>query len=175
MIRNLKIENLLINIVNSIFNVDIQKRNRKEEVVNARRVFFKILHDFGYSKTDIAACLRMHHATIIHSLKDVDYHLKNNPLLMQRYNLCKEDFDYHSKEIYDADKLNKLTHEDILRSKMVTLKIENDALKKEINSLHSEIREFGQYAPLIRIIKDRVHKNNVEAFRRKLYMIANGV
>ena len=94
---------------------------------------------------------------------------------MQRYNLCKEDFDYHSKEIYDADKLNKLTHEDILRSKMVTLKIENDALKKEINSLHSEIREFGQYAPLIRIIKDRVHKNNVEAFRRKLYMIANGV
>lgn len=175
MTRNLKIESLLTNIVNSIFNVDIRKRNRKQVVIDARCVFFKILFDFEYSKTDIAAALGMHHATVIHSLKMMPQYLQEDSFLREKYRVCQQDFNDQVKGINKPIEVDRLTHEDILRNRMVTLKIENDALKKEIKSLHSELKEFGQYASLIKVIKDRVHKNNVDAFKRKLNMIANGI
>lgn len=173
--RNLKIESLLISIVNSIFNVDIQKKSRKQQVIDARCVFFKILFDFKYTKTDIAAVLGMHHASVIHSLRMMPIYLQHDSFLRERYDKCRQDFKEQLKDIHNPIELTKITHEDILRNRMVTLKIENDALKKEIKSLHSELKEFGEYAPLIRVIKDRVHKNNVDEFKRKLNTIANGI
>ncbi len=173
--RNLKIESLLISIVNSIFNVDINKKSRKQQVIDARCVFFKILFDFKYTKTDIAAALGMHHATVIHSLKMMPIYLQHDVFLREKYDKCRQDFNEEIKDIHNPVEYTKITHEDILRNRMVTLKIENDALKKEIKSLHSELKEFGEYAPLIRVIKNRVHKNNVDEFKRKLNTIANGI
>lgn len=173
--RNPKVESLLISIVNSIFNVDINKKSRKQQVIDARCVFFKILFDFKYSKTDIASVLGMHHATIIHSLRMMPIYQQHDSFLKDRYDKCRQDFNEQLKDIHNPIEVTKITHEDILRNRMVALKIDNDALKKEIKSLHSTIKEFGEYASLIRIIKDRVHKNNVEEFKRNLHRIANGI
>ena len=173
--RNLKVESLLISIVNSIFNVDIKKKCRKQQVIDARCVFFKILFDFKYSKTDIAAVLGMHHATIIHSLSMMPIYIQHDSFLKDRYEKCKKDFKKNIGDVYTPIVVDRLTHEDILRSRLVTIKNDNEALKKEIKSLHSTIKEFGEYASLIRIIKDRVHKNNVDEFKRNLHRIANGI
>lgn len=173
--RNLKIESLLISIVNSVFNVDINKKSRKQQVIDARCIFFKILFDFKYTKTDIAAILGMHHATVIHSLRMMPIYLQHDAFLRERYDKCRQDFNEQIKDIHNPIKVTKITHEDILKSRMVALKIQNDALKKEIKSLNSELKEFGEYAPLIRVIKHRVHKNNVDEFKRKLNAIANGI
>lgn len=173
--RNIKIESLLISIVNSIFNVDIKKKSRKQQVIDARCVFFKILFDFKYTKTDIAAVFGMHHATIIHSLKMMPIYIQHDSFLKDRYEKCKKDFNENLGDVYKPIVVDILTHEDILRSRLVSLKINNDALKKEIKSLHSTIKEFGEYASLIRVIKDRVHKDNVDEFKRNLHRIANGI
>ena len=55
--RNNHLEERLINIVNANFNVDVRKKNRKRDAIDARSIVCKILYDHGYSKTNIAKVL----------------------------------------------------------------------------------------------------------------------
>jgi len=173
--QNKKLESLLITIVNSRFGVDIRKRDRRRVVIDARCIYFKILFDFDYTKNDIAASLNMHHATIIHSLKMVPVYMHQDTILKYKYKQCYEDFNIEVNEFYKQNESVSFNDEDIWYNEVLSLKIKNEALKKEIKSLHSTIKEYGEYAPLLKIIKGRVHKYNVHEFSKKLNTIANGI
>jgi hypothetical protein len=78
-------------------------------------------------------------------------------------------------KVYKPNKKINFTTEDIWYNEVIALKINNEALKKEIKSLHSTIKEYGEYAPLLKIIKNRVHKYNVHKFTKKLNTLVNGI
>ena len=171
--RNNHLEERLINIVNTHFNVDVKRKGRVRSIIDARSVACKILYDQGYTKTDIAKVLNQHHATIIHTLKMFSIYLTQDPMLRFRYDECRQYFcDYKEDgnfSIFD------FTNIESLRNEIIRLKIENKSLINENKSLHSSIEKQGKYAPLLEIIKERVTDKNVDTFRKKLRAIANGI
>ena len=173
--KNKKLENILVTIVNARCSADIRKRDRHRNFIDGRSIYFKILLEFGYSKKNIAESLDMHHATVIHSLNMLNVYIRQDKILKYKYKQCYEDFKLEVDKVYKPSKVINFTPEDIWYNEVVELKINNEALKKEIKSLHSTIKEYGEYAPLLKIIKNRVHKYNVHEFSKKLNTLANGI
>ncbi len=173
--KNKKLENILVTIVNARCSADIRKRDRHRNFIDGRSIYFKILLEFGYSKKNIAESLDMHHATVIHSLNMLNVYIRQDKILKYKYKQCYEDFKLEVDKVYKPSKVINFNPEDIWYNEVVALKINNEALKKEIKSLHSTIKEYGEYAPLLKIIKNRVHKYNVHKFTKKLNTLVNGI
>lgn len=173
--KNKKLENILVTIVNARCSADIRKRDRHRNFIDGRSIYFKILLEFGYSKKNIAESLDMHHATVIHSLNMLNVYIRQDKILKYKYKQCYEDFKLEVDKVYKPSKVINFAPDDIWYNEVVALKINNEALKKEIKSLHSTIKEYGEYAPLLKIIKNRVHKYNVHEFSKKLNTLANGI
>jgi hypothetical protein len=79
-------------IVNDIFLVDLEVKNRKRDVVDARKVYSKILRDNGYSYELIGKTLGKDHATIIHYIKNIEYILSYDKIIIDKYVACKNVF-----------------------------------------------------------------------------------
>jgi len=79
-------------IVNDIFLVDLEVINRKRDVVDARKVYSKILRDNGYSYDLIGKTLGKDHSTIIHYIKNIEYILSYDKIIIDKYIACKNVF-----------------------------------------------------------------------------------
>lgn len=86
-------------IVNEIFSVDIDDKRRKRTIVDARKVYSKILRDLGYGYENIGKTLGLNHCTIIHYLKNTDDLIKFDAVFKKRYNMCLKKFLLYNKEI----------------------------------------------------------------------------
>jgi len=84
--------NELKRIVNDIFLVDLEVKNSKRGVVDARKVYSKILRDSGLSYELIGSTINKDHATVIHYVKNVEYLLSYDRALMEKYVACKNVF-----------------------------------------------------------------------------------
>jgi len=91
-------------IVNDIFLVDIEVKNSKRGVVDARKVYSKILRDSGYSYELIGETINKDHATIIHYVKNIEYLLSYDRLLRDKYVACKNVFIKKRKSIKEQVK-----------------------------------------------------------------------
>lgn len=91
-------------IVNDVFLVDIQVKGRKRGVVDARKVYSKILRDSGYSYELIGETINKDHATIIHYVKNIEYLLSYDRILIDKYIACKNVFIKNKKSILDQAK-----------------------------------------------------------------------
>ena len=82
----------LLDIVNKVFeeNVDVKyqdgvfTQSRKREVVTYRHAFCKISYSLGYKLKAIADFINKNHATVIHSIRNVDNLLKSHDFEMTR-------------------------------------------------------------------------------------------
>ena len=63
-------ENTLKELIHELLNIDIMKKTRQRDVVDARKIYSTILHTQGQGVTHISKTLRKNHATIIHYIKD---------------------------------------------------------------------------------------------------------
>jgi len=79
-------------IVNDVFLVDIEVKDSKRGVVDARKVYSKILRDSGYSYESIGNTIKKDHATIIHYVKNIEYLLSYDQILREKYVACKNVF-----------------------------------------------------------------------------------
>jgi hypothetical protein len=79
-------------IVNDVFLVDIELKDSKRAVVDARKVYSKILRDRGYSYESIGNTIKKDHATIIHYVKNIEYLLSYDQILREKYVACKNVF-----------------------------------------------------------------------------------
>jgi len=79
-------------IVNDVFLVDIEVKDRKRKIVDARKVYSKILKDSGYSYELIGETINKNHATIIHYIKNIEYLLSYDQILREKYVACKNIF-----------------------------------------------------------------------------------
>lgn len=77
-------------IVKEIFLIDVDTQSRKRDVVDARRIYSKILREEGFSFEFIGESVGKDHATIIHYTKSIDTILTHDKALRDRYIACKE-------------------------------------------------------------------------------------
>lgn len=101
--------NTLKRIINAELQLDILKKDRSMPYVNGRLIFSYILQKKGVTYQRIGAHLGKNHATIIHSVKNAEHHLKHEPELKGIYNVCKTIFEYEHNPIleYTYDELLK--------------------------------------------------------------------
>ena len=83
-------------IINEVFLVDIDIKSSKRAVVDARKVYSKILRDSGYSYELIGETINKNHATIIHYVKNIEYLLSYDQILRDKYVACKNIFTVNS-------------------------------------------------------------------------------
>lgn len=82
----------LIKIVNEVFFTDISKNSRKRTIVDARKIYSKILREKGFCYQSIADSLDKDHATIIHYIRTIDSILEYDKTLRNMYMTCKSIF-----------------------------------------------------------------------------------
>ena len=91
-------------IVNDTFLVDIEIESRKRDVVDARKVYSKILRDSGYSYESIGNTINKNHATIMHYVKTIEHLMSYDQILRNKYVACKNVFIKNKKSILDQIK-----------------------------------------------------------------------
>jgi hypothetical protein len=79
-------------IVNNVFGVDLSKSTRERQLVDARRVYSKVLRDRNYTFELIGKSLGKDHATILHYTKSIDSILLYDKDLRDKYLTCKSLF-----------------------------------------------------------------------------------
>jgi len=79
-------------IVNNIFLTDVDSDNRQRQVVDARKVYSKILRDLGYSCQAVGDSIKKDHATILHYQRNVEHLLAYDETLRAKYKACKDAF-----------------------------------------------------------------------------------
>ena len=123
--QRFKIEKLKA-IIKEQTGLDINKVNRKREVINARKAYYKLLHlTTKISYTTMAKSVGKTHATVLHALRHFDFDYKTDIEFKELYdNLFTVYVD--GKEIDNTDKLV----------------YENLKLQENIRMLNSELEEL---------------------------------
>lgn len=105
---------------------NILKNTRKRSYVDARRIFYHILrnyHCLSFEKIG-KICGKRNHATILHSLRDVEFLIKSDPDISSLYNRVSDRV------------LNLKTEKQLLIEKVERLEKELLTLKKEKNGIY---------------------------------------
>lgn len=142
----------LKNVVNKVFDLNIMEKSRGRSYVYARYVYAKILRDKGFSVMDIGNSINKDHSTIVHYCKQIDYMVKQDTDLAEKYLLCKDIFfnnaPYIKKKLKEAElesRLFKITseYEELLseRKKILDLRDKYKRLDKIIKIIESNTPE----------------------------------
>jgi len=129
--------NELKKIVNNVFLVDLQATSRKRDMVDARKVYSKILRDNGYSYEFIGETIGKDHATIIHYIKNIEYLLSYDRILIDKYVTCKNVFIKEKKCISDQLKKDVDVYVTLIRL--------NNELQEAIESKNKILNEFVDF------------------------------
>ena len=89
----------LSQIVNREFEANIFNHSKKQNNVNARKVFCKILSDIGFSSGDICGFMKKSYGVYMYYMGDVENLLKYNPKVKEKYIECKDLFFLTIKEV----------------------------------------------------------------------------
>jgi hypothetical protein len=129
--------NELKRIINDIFLVDIHSKDRKRGVVDARKVYSKILRDNGYSYELIGETIDKDHATIIHYIKNIEYLLSYDRILADKYVACKNVFIKKKESVLEQIKKDADVYVTVVRL--------TNELQDAISSKNKVLNDFVDY------------------------------
>lgn len=155
-------------IVDKVFGEDIRIKRRTRNLIDARRVFSKILHDRGYTFSSIGIFLKKNHATIVHYLKDINIFLKQEQDFLTKYIICRDAFEK------DREVLNLIKQKDIM-STIFILQNENEKLLLERNFILNLKNKYQRLDKIINLIDERVEDGNEIRFEKKLCGLLNNL
>ena len=174
-------------IISDVFDVDIDERTRLREVVDARRVYAKIMRDQGYSLSLVAGSFKSvkNHATIIHYLKSLDDIFAQDKKLFLGYIKCKEKMTGVKEKTLRADlegyeePVKEKTSEEIIDGmyKQIVKDMErkiND-LTERCNQLSSRNQEYSRIESIIKLVLDRTPKGSEERIEVLIRRMFNGL
>jgi len=127
---------LLKEIINDVFSVDIELSSRKREITDARMVYAKILRDIGYTCDAIGKSIKKHHSTITHYMKNADYFLQYDKELNRKYEFCKKEFLSSATNLPEKKSRN---------STYVTIMILEQELEKAVADKNKVLDNFIDY------------------------------
>ena len=76
-------------IVDKVFELDLRRKTRQREYVDARRVFSYILFKEGATLTGIGKYLGINHATVHYYTKKFEWIMKSDLILREKYELIQ--------------------------------------------------------------------------------------
>ena len=163
----------LYNLVCNISGEDIREGTRRQEVVYSRIVFANILIEINHSHNSIADFLGVHRTNIYH-------YLKTFPNTYHQSNFMKELYDESYEKFNDGVIENPLTHShiEILKNKLIRLKVENKKLTDELKDVkvgYNEDIEVERFIDTFRAISINVKKGKEEILSRKIWNTINTV
>ncbi len=163
----------LYELVRSISGVDIKEDTRKRKVVYSRIVFAQILIDNSHDPESIATFLGRHRTNVYHYLKSFSeiYHQSD---------FAKNVYDESYEKFYNGLSVNPLTNsrEEILKNKLIKLKIENKKLTNELKDAkveHNKDVDVERFLETFKAISLNVKKGREELMAIKIYNTINTV
>lgn len=87
---DIKLQNKIIKLINDTFNIDIVSRTRRQDYVDGRMIYYKILRDLDYGYTPIGRTLHKDHSTVIHAVRAFDDVTTYDKELYNKYEVIKE-------------------------------------------------------------------------------------
>lgn len=155
-------------IVDRIFDVNIMKKNRERDLVDARMIYAKILRDRGYTFKSIAVSLKKDHTTVMHYVTSVGTFLMQDSRLLQRYIDCKKEFFIDKEEFV----VNRLTEKELgERIEELTSKI--DSLLLERDEIMDIQKKYARFERIIDLLNENIKQGQEKSFERKLNQIFN--
>lgn len=124
-------------IVSEVFLVDLDAPNRKRGVVDARKVYSKILRDNGYSYDLIGETICKTHGTIIHYIRNVEHMLSYDRILRDKYIACKNIFIKKKHSVHEQVKKDADIYVTVVRL--------TNELQEAISSKKRVLDEFVNY------------------------------
>lgn len=125
---------LLKNIIEEVFLVDIDTNSRERKFVDARRVYCKIMKDFGFTYQHIAFTINKNHATAIHYVKSLDFIMDYDLNLKNKYNLAKKFFVLKNNELKITSSNDLYLNLISLSNKLNEIYIIKNYLKERLDS-----------------------------------------
>jgi hypothetical protein len=162
---------MLFEIVNGVFMTDISRDTRKREVVNGRKVYSMILREYGYPFQKIGEGILKDHATIMHYLRDIDWQLKYDEDLKDKYTECRDKF--HAND--DSPKEESEANVESLIEEVYDLRERIKSLTLSQEDLVSKLAVSERFAKIFRIIKARTPYGMEEDIELKLTAMFNSL
>lgn len=160
---------ILMEVVNNAFRLDIMKKTNKRYWVDARKIFSRILMDCGYGSSQIGRFLQKDHATIIHYLKDIDHLMKHDSSLSDKYTECRDIF-LDGREPYELSPKG-------LEQKMSIISLNNriENLILEKNAFLRQNERFRRLFMIVELVDQRTPKGKEDFILRKINQMFNGL
>ena len=124
-------------IVNDVFLIDLMSNRRERTIVDARKVYSKILRDEGISLESIGKSINKNHATVIHYVKDLHSILSYDKELRDKYVACKNVFIKERKPISQQIKKDADVYVTVIRL--------TNELQEAISNKNKILNKFVDY------------------------------
>lgn len=162
----------LIDIINSIFAIDMTDKRRKPIFVQARMVYARLLRNKGYTLKYIGKTIGKDHATIIHYLDIIDMDLKHDESFRNKFNKISSMFFEDYDPIHNLD-INQLKNKIFsMRSEINELYLENKYIRSKYESLQ---RDNERLLPIMNLVKERTPMGKEEIVVKKLNALLNSI
>ena len=155
--------------IDKIFNLNIMKNSRTRDLVDARLIYSKILRERGHTLKSIAVSLHKDHTTIIHYLSKVDFVMKQDRRLSERYMICKDVFLKDKPAIPEH-----FTYVD-LRNKVISLNNEIEDLILDRERVLRIDQKYKRLKYIIDLINNRTPIGEESAIESKINKMFNGL
>ena len=157
-------------IVERHTNTDLMSKSRDREIIDARKIFANILHNFNFRNRVVTMYLQKNHATIIHYRRDFEALYNSDPDFRRLYDLCYEQFSGVGYERKTNTELIFLIKDLENKNKLLNLELKN--VKDELNT---ELRNRKKYNSTLDLIYNKLRENKIEEFNRRINPILNGL
>lgn len=166
----------IADVVSNTLEIDIRKRTRQREFVNARAVYYKIARDYTpFSLARIGRELGQDHASVIHYLNNVFPTLEAYEKDIYKRYLAIDRLAHRvqKKELDAIDVSLDNEHENMMteanKEKIRELAYKNEKLDSEIEDMESILKHSGE---LLRIMKGVMFFNH-DRFLKRVREIAH--
>ena len=159
-------------IINTVFQLDLTKKTRLKEYVDARIIFSYILKEQGLGSTALSKILKVNHATIHNYWKKYEIYMSTDVHLRNKNSMIREEYFNGEDPVYELNNLEIKNELILLRKKNKELSLENEKLNLEIIGIK---KEEERWDGIMKMIKQRTRRNTEKEVEFKLTRFFNGV
>ena len=152
----------LVDIIKSVFEVDIKKKSGKREYVDARYVFVKIMTDRGYAVTLLSSYLKKHHTTVIYYRNSACDIMQTNEMFLRKYIMCRDKF------LFGKSGTIRMSNKEELISRIDTLILDNKNLEKRYEG-------YKRLENIIELLDSRTPRGKESFILKKINLMLNGI
>lgn len=159
----------LVITINSLLSVDIRKRTRKREYVEARCIYFKMARDM-YSATydSIGRAIGLNHSTVMHGERTADDLIKVDRAFLEKYKIVKDYFGSFDEAGEYKSYLEILSENELLGNKV-------NELSLQLELIEHQAKKYHEFDKILDRIVQQVPSKKILMFEQKLNRFMNGL